>query len=1160
MKENNSTKFHQESSLRAGPGFYACLLFILSLIVATGVESRAQTGTLASWDFRAKGGQASVATTTAMSGVSATSPSLVASLATGLSAINYLGNGLTGGGQTATSLAAAISGNDYISFTVTPTSGRTLSVNSVKIRPVSQNRSRSFTLMSSVRGFTAGNEISTFSANASDGAPLTTVSITGHANLTGAVEFRLYVYGYTDQWESAGIGNRAAALSEADLIVEGSLSTSTVVLRNPENPAATASGLDYQYYEGTGWSVLPDFNALTAIKSGTAANFDPGVRNRDDNFGVSFTGFVNVPTDGTYTFYTSSDDGSKLFIGTTEVVNNDGLHGSQERSGTIGLKAGKHAVRVVFFEATGGEVLAVSYAGPGITKQAIPATALSRATAHPYVVRELWSNVTGTTVAAIPVNTTPTSTSQLTSLEGPTNVADNYGSRIRGYITPATSGSYTFYIASDDNAQLLLSTSDNPANKVKIAEVTDWTNAREWTKQSTQTSTARSLTAGTKYYVEVLHKEGGGGDNLAVGWTGPGISAITVIGGSVLSPYLTGPSDPSNGMPQLNVGMNPGAVTYYSKQNAFKNMAKQSSTFLTGYNGGPWDTQQIGSIPADINGYPLELPFNGNVFVHAVLPFYYPVGRYVLTYTGDGDVQIGGNATVTASRAGRIEFDYRQYDNGGLVEYKILRSTRGNHVRNIVVVPIALEGQDVLTNPFRADFLEYLKPLQAQRFMGFMHINGAREMVEWTDRALVGDYTYQSGDVVEDYMLRVKGIAGVPIEVCAQLCNILQQDGWFCVPHVASDDFIRQYAWLVKERMNPGLKVYVEYSNEVWNWGYAFPQSHYIINNAPGHPNAYVSAALRAISPNTDMHPEKDAYMIGRTMRLWTEEWAGSMNRLVRVAAVQHGWVDNTRRVLEYLKTNNMTVDAVSPAGYFGLKWDVRNRLNARGAALTYQEVVNGVTETFDTEEKPNTLAQAAYARQYGLAYVAYEGGSHVDSRGDDTERLRQLIAQYDDSQDVYNLYKRNFELHASPEVNCRIFCALTYVSTPGAFGHLEYLGEPMSSAPKYRALVEASPSTYVPVYPAPGARLSNEGQSSGVLEGVTLYPNPTSGELFIRSTPGKALKASFTNMQGVRVDVVGRQSAAGDLRLDISNQPAGIYLLRLEAGGKTRTYKIAKQ
>jgi hypothetical protein len=152
----------------------------------------------------------------------------------------------------------------------------------------------------------------------------------------------------------------------------------TTPLRTPENPTNTVAGVDYRYYEGT-WSVLPNFDALAAAKTGTVANFDLTPRNRNDNFGFKYTGYVNVPTDGTYTFYTSSDDGSKLYIGTTEVVNNDGAHASQERSGTIGLRAGKHAISVTFFEATGGEVLTVSYAGPGITKQVIPNTALYRA-------------------------------------------------------------------------------------------------------------------------------------------------------------------------------------------------------------------------------------------------------------------------------------------------------------------------------------------------------------------------------------------------------------------------------------------------------------------------------------------------------------------------------------------------------------------------------------------------------------------------------------------------------------------------------------------------------------------------------------------------------------------------------------------------------------
>ncbi|HEY8401749.1 MAG TPA: Ig-like domain-containing protein, partial [Cytophagaceae bacterium] len=158
---------------------------------------------------------------------------------------------------------------------------------------------------------------------------------------------------------------------------ESPLYSTQVALRNPENPANTESGLEYSYYHGT-WDNLPNFAALTPVKKGDETNFNLGQRTQNDNFGFVFTGFIDVPTDGQYTFYTTSDDGSRLLIGTTVVVDNDGLHGSQERSGTIGLKKGKHAITVEFFEKGGDEVLSVSYAGPGITKRAIPNNVLYR--------------------------------------------------------------------------------------------------------------------------------------------------------------------------------------------------------------------------------------------------------------------------------------------------------------------------------------------------------------------------------------------------------------------------------------------------------------------------------------------------------------------------------------------------------------------------------------------------------------------------------------------------------------------------------------------------------------------------------------------------------------------------------------------------------------
>ncbi len=155
------------------------------------------------------------------------------------------------------------------------------------------------------------------------------------------------------------------------------------------------------------------------------------------------------------------------------------------------------------------------------------------------ILREVWTGITGTAVSLIPVTTTPNSTSSLTLFEAPTNWSDNYGQRIRGTITAPTTGSYTFWIAGDDSVELWLSTSSSSSNKVRIAFHTSWTNSREWGKISTQKSAAISLTAGSRYYIEALMKEGGGGDNLAVGWAKPGQSTSApseVIPGSVLSP------------------------------------------------------------------------------------------------------------------------------------------------------------------------------------------------------------------------------------------------------------------------------------------------------------------------------------------------------------------------------------------------------------------------------------------------------------------------------------------------------------------------------------------------------------------------------------------------------------------------------------------------
>src|SRR4029077_13225207 len=93
-----------------------------------------------------------------------------------------------------------------------------------------------------------------------------------------------------------------------------------------------------------------------------------------------------------------------------------------------------------------------------------------------------------TTVANIPRGAAPNLTDTRPSFEAPTDWADNYGTRLRGYITAPVTGIYTFWIASDNQSELWLSTDDTPLNKVKIASVPDWTNSHEWNKSPSQKS------------------------------------------------------------------------------------------------------------------------------------------------------------------------------------------------------------------------------------------------------------------------------------------------------------------------------------------------------------------------------------------------------------------------------------------------------------------------------------------------------------------------------------------------------------------------------------------------------------------------------------------------------------------------------------------------
>jgi len=504
--------------------------------------------------------------------------------------------------------------------------------------------------------------------------------------------------------------------------VSASAAFTVVPLRAPENPPGTVNGLVYQSFEGD-WGTLPDFETLMPIKTGVTNTFDVGLRSRGDSFALRFTGYLEVPTDGLYTFYTSSDDGSRLSLGTELVVDNDGLHPVLEKSGTIGLKAGKHAITVTMFDAGAQEALTVSYSGPGLDKRPIPGSVLFRpaSVAAPVITpqgggfagsqqvslrsttegasifyttdgslptigstfytgaftlassanvralavksglmpspvtsavltrtdappgisaviasglntsvtvvfdkpldgnsagnkdhyaisgleissavssgdtvtlttqrmadnaqytltvngvrdpagkviapnstmtfryfpagsisREYWTDIGGSAISSLTSSPGyphgPAGGDQPVWFEAPHNWANNYGTRMRGYLIPGQNARYTFALATDDAGELWLSTDEKPANKAQIVRIAGWTGRRRWTTTSggtpLQYTTPTSLISGQRYYLEAVQKEGDGEDNLAVLAVPMGTPIHdddAPIGGPQLAPYI----------------------------------------------------------------------------------------------------------------------------------------------------------------------------------------------------------------------------------------------------------------------------------------------------------------------------------------------------------------------------------------------------------------------------------------------------------------------------------------------------------------------------------------------------------------------------------------------------------------------------------------------
>ncbi len=120
------------------------------------------------------------------------------------------------------------------------------------------------------------------------------------------------------------------------------------------------SGLNYKYYEGTNWLNLPEFDKIKETKNGVLKNISiDDVKEREDQFAITYSGLIRVDDNDVYTFYVRSDDGAKLYIDDQLVVDNNGSHSPRTKYGSIALLSGSHKFYLEYFDDVEGEELKV---------------------------------------------------------------------------------------------------------------------------------------------------------------------------------------------------------------------------------------------------------------------------------------------------------------------------------------------------------------------------------------------------------------------------------------------------------------------------------------------------------------------------------------------------------------------------------------------------------------------------------------------------------------------------------------------------------------------------------------------------------------------------------------------------------------------------------
>jgi len=492
--------------------------------------------------------------------------------------------------------------------------------------------------------------------------------------------------------------------------------------------------------------------------------------------------------------------------------------------------------------------------------------------------------------------------------------------------------------------------------------------------------------------------------------------------------------------PRKSLGVNLASVEFYSQLQVFRNQFLMASRWIPQRTEGyEWDTGE--ALDIDENGWVRSLADGqvAAVIMLSDLEGRYRGGRWVLEHEGTGRFEARLAGRVVDSKPGRVSIDV---DNEvDALHLRLVETDPEDPVRNIRLHHV---DDDLDGSPFQARALELLSPFQVIRFMDWQRTNDS-EQSRWSDRS-TRDQAVQTTE------------AGVALEYIVELANELDADPWVCVPHLADDDYVRRFAELLRDGLEPERRVYLEYSNEVWND--IFSQARWAREQglAAGLSDDEFQAQLRYYSQRSV-----------EVMDIAAEVFASRPERLVRVLAGHHAnpWVTET--ILDW-KDAWRSVDAYAVAPYFGHGFG-RPESASRTRAMKTDRLLSELES--DMREWLGMVGDhRALCEQRGLRLLAYEGGQHMVGiyEAVDDDELTAKLQEANRDPAMADIYLESLELWKRG--GGELFCAFNAVerwTKWGSWGALEHMGQSLDEAPKYRALVEFS--TTVPPWWVGGGR-----------------------------------------------------------------------------------------